>query len=97
MLTFVFRYTTLMIIITYSTIGQNWFRLLNTTMPFPGKASMDISDEMVKQGYTPTKMFRLADDFFSSLGIPKLPSTFWKDSILEKINDGREMDCQPAA
>jgi hypothetical protein len=78
--------------------GQNWFKLLSTTMPFQGKNSVDITNELKKQGYTPTRMFILADDFFSSLGFPRLPFTFWRDSLLEKTKvEGRTMECHPTA
>jgi len=80
----------------FSALGQNWGKMLPFA-PYEGKASVDITDELVKQGYTPVKIFLLADDFFSSLGFSRLPFTFWRDSILEKPNDGRELQCHATA
>jgi len=71
--------------------------MLNATLPFKGKESVDITPELVKQGYSYWKMFLLADDFFSSLGFPRLPFSFWRDSILEKPKDGRELQCHATA
>ncbi|XP_055638227.1 angiotensin-converting enzyme-like [Toxorhynchites rutilus septentrionalis] len=52
---------------------------------------------MVKQGYNPTKMFQMGDEFFVSLNMTKLPQTFWEKSILEKPTDGRELVCHASA
>jgi peptidyl-dipeptidase A len=77
--------------------GQSWQKLLKSTVPFPAKANPDLGEALVKQGYTAEKIFLLADDFFSSLGLPRLPFSFWRDSVLEKPNDGRELECHPTA
>lgn len=49
------------------------------------------------QNYTPEKMFKIADEFFVSLNLTEMPSTFWEKSIFEKPTDGREMLCHAAA
>merc|ERR1739844_824944 len=53
--------------------------------------------EMIRQGWTPTKMFQKADDFFQSMGLDPMPEKFWSGSILEKPKDGRELTCHASA
>ncbi|XP_058452883.1 angiotensin-converting enzyme-like [Malaya genurostris] len=77
--------------------GQTWDNIVNFTTPFPEKKLLDVTEEMVKQGYTPIKMFQMGDDFFQSLNMTKLPQTFWDKSILEKPTDGRDLVCHASA
>uniref|UniRef100_A0A182PQ22 Angiotensin-converting enzyme n=1 Tax=Anopheles epiroticus TaxID=199890 RepID=A0A182PQ22_9DIPT len=77
--------------------GQTWDNIADITTPFPNKKLLDVTDEMVRQGYTPLKMFQMGDEFFQSLNMTKLPPTFWEKSILEKPNDGRELVCHASA
>lgn len=53
--------------------GQNWNHIAEFTTPFPNKPLFDVTAEMVKQGYTPLKMFQMGDQFFQSLNMTKLP------------------------
>ena len=41
-------------------------------------------------------MFEKADDFFQSIGLPKMPEAFWKGSLIERPKDGRELVCHPS-
>ena len=49
------------------------------------------------QGYTPQKMFRMSDQFFTSLGLIPMTPEFWNRSILEKPADGRDLVCHASA
>ena len=49
------------------------------------------------QGWTPQRMFKEADDFFTSLGLLPVPPEFWNKSMLEKPTDGREAVCHASA
>ena len=42
-------------------------------------------------------MFRLAEDFFVTLGFEPMTETFWQKSMLEKPQDGREVVCHASA
>ncbi|XP_055614135.1 angiotensin-converting enzyme-like [Uranotaenia lowii] len=53
--------------------GQTWEGIADITTPFPEKKLIDVTDEMIKQGYNPLKMFKMGDDFFQSLNMTKLP------------------------
>lgn len=76
--------------------GQQWV-LTDIASPFPNKQSVDVTDEMLKQQYTPKKMFEMAENFFVSLNMSKMPATFWEKSIIEKPNDNRDMICHASA
>uniref|UniRef100_A0A6E8W0T4 Angiotensin-converting enzyme n=1 Tax=Anopheles coluzzii TaxID=1518534 RepID=A0A6E8W0T4_ANOCL len=77
--------------------AQTWDNIADFTTPFPEKKLLDVTDEMIRQGYTPIKMFQMGDDFFTSLNMTKLPQTFWEKSILEKPTDGRDLVCHASA
>jgi peptidyl-dipeptidase A len=53
--------------------AQTWDEIADFTTPFPNKKLLDVTDEMVKQGYTAIKMFQMGDEFFQSLNMTKLP------------------------
>lgn len=35
--------------------GQSWKNIFDIVMPYPGKRRVDVSAEMVRQGYTPIR------------------------------------------
>jgi Angiotensin-converting enzyme len=51
---------------------------------------------LIFQKYTPLKMFKLSEEFFTSLNLTAMPESFWEKSILEKPSD-REMVCHASA
>lgn len=53
--------------------AQQWSDIADIVIPFPGKSVLDVTEEMVRQGYTPEKMFQMGDDFFQSMHLKKLP------------------------
>ncbi|XP_025834025.1 angiotensin-converting enzyme [Agrilus planipennis] len=77
--------------------AQVWEHVEGFSQPFPGKVKLEATPEMVKQNYTPFKMFKLAEEFFVSLNLSAMPPLFWERSILEKPNDGRELVCHASA
>ena len=42
---------------------------------------------MKLQNWTGLKMFRAADDFYSDLGLRRVPDMFWERSMLKKPDD----------
>lgn len=42
-------------------------------------------------------MFRVAEEFFTSLELSPMPPEFWEGSMLEKPADGREVVCHASA
>jgi peptidyl-dipeptidase A len=65
--------------------GQNWRNIIDLIKP--NIETPDITGEMIKQGYTPTKIFQVAEEFFTSLGLAPMSPEFWRNSILQKPND----------
>jgi peptidyl-dipeptidase A len=76
--------------------AQQWDELYPWLEPFPGKGVTDLNRRLVQQGYGPVKMVRLAENFFTSLGMDPLPGTFWERSLFEKPRD-REVECHASA
>ncbi|XP_011803322.1 PREDICTED: angiotensin-converting enzyme isoform X2 [Colobus angolensis palliatus] len=77
--------------------AQTWSNIYDLVVPFPSAPSMDPTEAMLKQGWTPRRMFKEADDFFTSLGLLPVPPEFWSKSMLEKPTDGREVVCHASA
>uniref|UniRef100_A0AAQ5YV41 Angiotensin-converting enzyme n=1 Tax=Amphiprion ocellaris TaxID=80972 RepID=A0AAQ5YV41_AMPOC len=48
------------------------------------------------EGYNATHMFRVAEEFFTSLGLDEMPQEFWDESMLVKP-EGREVVCHASA
>ncbi|XP_031698121.1 angiotensin-converting enzyme [Anarrhichthys ocellatus] len=76
--------------------AQTWNNIYGMMIPFPDKPNLDVTDEMLKQGYNATHMFRVAEEFFTSLNLEKMPEEFWDESMLVKP-DGREVVCHASA
>jgi peptidyl-dipeptidase A len=49
--------------------AQSWTNIADMILPFPDKPSIDVTNEMEKQGWTAKLMFETADKFFQSLGL----------------------------
>jgi peptidyl-dipeptidase A len=47
-------------------------------------------------GEMASKMTRMAEDFYTSLGMPTLPDTFWQKSLLVQPRD-RDVVCHASA
>lgn len=48
------------------------------------------------QNYNVTHMYRVAEDFFMSIGMEKMTDAFWQNSMLVKPND-RDVVCHASA
>ncbi|XP_071562887.1 angiotensin-converting enzyme-like [Temnothorax nylanderi] len=79
-----------------NTWAQTWSNIADFTMPFPGKQLPDVTATLVEQGYNATSMFRLAENFFTSINLSAMPDTFWEKSILTKQKDV-DMICHASA
>lgn len=76
--------------------AQTWSNLFDFTAPYPELETLDVTDELIKQNYTAHKMFKVAEDFFTSLNLTAMPPLFWEKSIIEKP-EGRELVCHASA
>ncbi|UYV61411.1 hypothetical protein LAZ67_1004761 [Cordylochernes scorpioides] len=64
--------------------GENWNHLQDITRPFPDKQGVDITPDMVRRNLTAIQMFKISEDFFTSLGMKRMTPEFWHYSVLEK-------------
>lgn len=76
--------------------GQNWANILDITIPYPGRSFLEVTPQMLEQGYNPLIMFQLAEEFFLSINMSAMPNEFWSLSVLEQPLD-RVALCQPSA
>ncbi|NXP26793.1 ACE enzyme, partial [Scytalopus superciliaris] len=77
--------------------AQQWNNIYDLMVPYPDKPNLDVTSNMVKQGWNATHMFRVSEEFFTSLGLLEMPPEFWEGSMLEKPTDGREVVCHASA
>lgn len=76
--------------------AQAWGNIYPLVEPYPGQLSPDVSKELVKQKYDAQRMTKLAESFFTSLGLKPLPATFWERSMFVQP-EGREVVCHASA
>ncbi|XP_041460863.1 angiotensin-converting enzyme-like [Lytechinus variegatus] len=77
--------------------AQTWGGLYDICKPFPNKARVDVTKSMVEKNYTTSKMFEMANEFFTSLGLISVPTSFWNDSMFVRPTHGRSVNCHPSA
>lgn len=66
--------------------AQDWKNIFDIVKPGPNSMP-DITGEMIRQGYTPLKIFQTSEEFFTSLGLPPMSPEFWRNSMLQRPND----------
>lgn len=76
--------------------SQTWDNLYPILEPYPGVASLDVTAALKKQGYDELKMTQTAEAFFTSLGLPALPDSFYTNSMIKKPRD-RNVVCHASA
>ncbi|XP_049729321.1 angiotensin-converting enzyme 2 isoform X1 [Elephas maximus indicus] len=77
--------------------GRFWTNLYPLTVPFGHKPNIDVTEAMVKQDWNATKIFKEAEKFFMSVGLPPMTQGFWENSMLTEPGDGRKVVCHPTA
>lgn len=82
--------------ITGNMWAQDWSPVESLVRPFPSKPGVDVTGEMQAQGYTADRIFRLSEEFFTSLGLIAMPQPFWDKSMIEKPTD-RDVVCHASA
>ncbi|KAK2171335.1 hypothetical protein NP493_1078g02064 [Ridgeia piscesae] len=74
--------------------GQQWDSIMDVVTPYPLVAADNVTGPL--QSYTAKRMFKMAEDFFKSIGLDPMTSTFWNKSMIEKPRD-RHVDCHGSA
>ena len=77
--------------------AQQWNKIYPDILkPYPG-ASIETADARLKaQKWDPLRMTHSAESFYTSLGFPQLPKTFWQRSMFARPRD-REVVCHASA
>lgn len=76
--------------------AQEWMDISDIVVPFPEVDSDDVTSAMIEQGYTPLRMFQLAEKFFTSLGLEPMTAKFWNLSMIVRPDD-RSVVCHGSA
>jgi len=77
--------------------AQEWGNIYDVVAPKgAGDVGYDLTDLLAKQKYTPEKIVRTGEQFFTSLGFAPLPESFWKRSMITAPRD-REVVCHASA
>jgi peptidyl-dipeptidase A len=76
--------------------SQTWDNIYPIMEPYKGVASLDVTASLKDQGYDELQMAKTAEGFFTSLGLPSLPESFYKNSMIKKPRD-RNVVCHASA
>lgn len=76
--------------------SQQWGEIYDLVEPYAGVGNVDITAALVKQKMDAVAITKIAEQFFVSLGMQKLPESFWEKSMLTKPKD-REVVCHASA
>ena len=76
--------------------AQEWAHIYPLLEPYRNQSSINVTRALKKKRYRPTDMVRLAEGFFTSLGLKPLPESFWERSLFVKPRD-RDVVCHASA
>ena len=76
--------------------AQQWSSLYDILEPYPGVGDIDVDSTLKTKNFSPQEMTRSAEGFYVSLGMPRLPDTFWERSQFSKPQD-RDVVCHASA
>jgi peptidyl-dipeptidase A len=76
--------------------SQQWAEVYPLVEPYAGVQDLDVTGALKKQKYDAVRIAQSAENFYVSLGFPKLPQTFWERSLLTKPRD-RDVQCHASA
>jgi len=76
--------------------SQQWGSLYDLMTPYPGVGDIDVDSTLEAKDFQPKEMVRSAENFYASLGMPRLPDTFWERSQFSRPQD-RDVDCYASA
>ena len=77
--------------------AQEWGNIYDVVAPAgSGRPAYDLTALLERAHYTPERVIRTAEGFFTSLGFESLPQTFWERSMITQPRD-REVICHASA
>ena len=75
--------------------AQSWDWMYKDFEPYPGEATIDVTPA-IESKLDDKAMVRLGEAFYTSLGMPALPPSFWTRSMFQKP-PGKEAVCHASA
>ena len=78
--------------------AQEWGNIYDVVAPrgASGRPAYDLTQLLERANYTPERIVRQGESFFSSVGFAPLPATFWERSMITQPRD-REVQCHASA
>jgi peptidyl-dipeptidase A len=76
--------------------SQEWTNIYDLVAPQPGRGGVDLERALKAKKIDERGMVRYGEGFFASLGLSKLPRTFWERSMFTRPRD-REVVCHASA
>ncbi len=76
--------------------AQSWDNIYPLVAPKDADPGYDLTSILKAHGYDARRMVKSGEAFFTSLGFPPLPPTFWERSMFQKPRD-REVVCHASA
>jgi len=77
--------------------AQTWNKVYDDILkPYPNASIESADRELKKQQWNAVRMTKSAETFYTSIGFPALPQTFWERSMLVRPRD-REVVCHASA
>ena len=76
--------------------SQDWTNIYPLVAPPASDPGYDLTKVLVSKKFDEKKMVETGEGFYTSLGFPKLPETFWQRSLIKRPQD-REVICHASA
>jgi peptidyl-dipeptidase A len=76
--------------------AQDWSTLYDLVAPPDSGPAYDLTQLLVGEGFDDQRMVKTAEGFYTSLGLPELPATFWERSLFTRPRD-RDVVCHASA
>jgi peptidyl-dipeptidase A len=76
--------------------AQSWANVYDLVAPPGEESAFDLTAALEEKGVTARDMVRYGEGFFTSLGLPPLPETFWERSLFTQPED-RDVVCHASA
>jgi len=77
--------------------AQDWTSIVDILLPGDAYRPSEMDAALHRAGYSVRKMFRVGEQFFTSLGFERMPSEFWRRSVFVRPDDNNWIDCHASA
>ncbi|KAJ8943308.1 hypothetical protein NQ318_004749 [Aromia moschata] len=79
--------------------AQSWGNIADVVRPFPNASKLNVDAALKEKGYTVQDMFRIADEFYQSMGLLPMGVCYNESAgaMVAKPTDGREVLCHASA